>query len=106
MSTAPARVESSSLRNLMVAASVIGALLLMASFGVLMMSPMLFDSGEGPEAWTIFTIVWLMPVVLIAGLVIGWIGFARDARRMVIAGLCIAAVPPLLALGVIVMAGA
>lgn len=97
--------ESSSLRNVMLAATVVGVILLMLSAWPLMMSPMIFDSGESPEAWAIFATIWLMPVVLIAGLVIGWIGFARKARGMAMFGLILAALPVLAAVGVLVMAG-
>src|ERR1700761_279843 len=100
-----ARTESSSLRNIMLAATIVGGLLLMLSVMPLMMSPMIFDSGESPEAWAIFAVIWLMPVVLIAGLVIGWIGFARDTRRMVTFGVIVAGLPLAAAIGVLVMAG-
>ena len=89
----------------MLAATIVGGLLLMLSVMPLMMSPMIFDSGESPEAWTIFAAIWLMPVVLIAGLVIGWIGFARGAQGMVTFGLILAALPLVAAVGVLVMAG-
>jgi hypothetical protein len=106
MSTAPARAESSRLRNIMIAATVVGVLLLIASGGLLMMSPMLFDSGASAASWSIFIAVWMAPLVLIAGIVIGWIGFACGTPHMVTAGLVIAALPVLAAVGVFVMAGA
>ncbi|HEY5338552.1 MAG TPA: hypothetical protein VIJ85_10130 [Rhizomicrobium sp.] len=105
MTDAPRRPESATLRNTLVAATVIGVLLLMLSVFPLMMSPMIFDSGESADTWSIFIAIWLAPVVLIAGLVIGWIGFASGARRVAIAGLVVAAVPAVLALGVLIMAG-
>ncbi len=89
----------------MLAATIVGAVLLVLSAVPLMMSPMIFDSGETAEAWTIFAAIWLMPVVLIAGLIIGWIGFARNVRRMVTLGLILAALPLIAAVGVLVMAG-
>ena len=105
MSTAPVKPESASLRNLLIAASVIGALALMASVMPLMMSPMIFDSGESPAAWGWFVALWLMPVVLIAGLAIGWMGFARRSRRIAVAGLVLFALPILATIGILVMAG-
>ncbi|HUB86054.1 MAG TPA: hypothetical protein VL971_10200 [Rhizomicrobium sp.] len=89
----------------MLAATVLGAVLLMLSAWPLMMSPMIFDSGESTEAWTIFAAIWFAPVVLIVGLVVGWIGFARSARGMVTFGLILAALPVIAAVGVLVMAG-
>lgn len=105
MSNATARTESSKLRNLMLAATVVGVILLMLSVFPLTMSPMIFDSGESTAAWSIFFAIWSMPVLLIVGLVIGWIGFARNAARMTMIGLIVAVLPVVAALGVLVMAG-
>jgi len=101
----PERSESAFLRNLMIGATVIGVLVLMAGFGLLMMSPMLFDSGESVAAWGIFIFVWSMPLLLIAGLAIGWFGFARNREGVVAAGLFIAGLPLMIAMSVIAMAG-
>lgn len=100
-----ARTESSGLRNLMLAATVVGVILLMLSLFPLTMSPMIFDSGESTAAWSIFLTIWSLPVLLIVGLVIGWIGFSRDAPRTVVLGLIVAVLPVAAALGVLVMAG-
>jgi hypothetical protein len=89
----------------MLAATVVGVILLMLSVFPLMMSPMIFDSGESTTAWSIFLAIWSMPVLLIAGLVTGWIGFFRNAARMVVFGLILAVLPLIAALGVLIMAG-
>jgi small-conductance mechanosensitive channel len=89
----------------MIAATVIGVLLLMAAAWPLSMSPEIFDSGQSAETWSIFIAIWLMPVALLAGIAIGWIGFSRNARRVVITGLVLAALPVLAAIGILAMAG-
>jgi hypothetical protein len=97
--------ESSGLRNLMIAATAIAVVVLMLLTVPLMMSPMLFDSGESAAAWGVFAAVWSAPLLVTAGIAVGWIGFARNARRMVVAGLIVAAVLVLAAIGILVMAG-
>ena len=89
----------------MLAATIAGALLLMLDVWPLMMTPMIFDSGESADAWSIFLAIWSMPALLIVGLVMGWIGFAKGARRLVTFGLILAALPVIGAVGVLVMAG-
>jgi hypothetical protein len=101
-----ARTESSGLRNTLLAATVVGVILVMLSALPLMMSPMIFDSGESAATWSIFVAVWSMPVLVIAGLVIGWIGFSRNTTRTAVFGLILAALPVVAALGVLIMAGA
>jgi|GEM_PF-6792282 small-conductance mechanosensitive channel len=105
MTNSSAQTESSSLRNLMLGATVLGVFALMASAFPLSMSPEIFDSGEDVATWSLFIGLWLMPVVLIAGLAIGWIGFARNARNLALLGLVLAALPLLVAIGILVMAG-
>jgi hypothetical protein len=105
MSSPAARTQSSRLRNTMLAATVVGVILLMLGMAPLMMSPMIFDSGESGAAWSIFVAIWSMPVLLIAGLAIGWIGFFRNAARTVVFGLILAGLPLVAALGVLIMAG-
>ena len=100
-----ARTESSRLRNIMLAATVVGVILLMLSVFPLMMSPMIFDSGESAQTWSLFIAIWSLPLLVIAGLVIGWIGFSRNAAHTVVFGLLLAALPVIAALGVLVMAG-
>jgi hypothetical protein len=46
-----------------------------------------------------------MPVVLAGGLVLGWVGFARGSSAMATAGLVLAALPVLGAVGILVLAG-
>ena len=89
----------------MTLATIVGALLLMLAAWPLSMSPMIFDSGQSAETWGVFLAIWAMPVVLVAGLATGWIGFARNARGTVIAGLAVAALPVLAAIGILVMSG-
>jgi small-conductance mechanosensitive channel len=97
--------RSAALRNLLIAVTVVGILLLMASAFPLGMSPEIFDSGESVTTWSVFIALWLMPALLILGIAIAWVGFARNARKIVVCGLALAALPVLIAIGVIVMAG-
>jgi hypothetical protein len=97
--------ESAFLRNAMVAATVIGALVLSLSAWPLSMTPELFDSGYSLEVWSLVIAIWLMPVALIAGLALGWWGFARNRRGVVVSGLAIAALPVLLAIGYLAIGG-
>jgi hypothetical protein len=90
---------------MMLAATIVGVVLLMLGVWPLTMSPMIFDSGESATAWAIFMAIWSMPLLLIAGLAIGWIGFARNVRGTVVIGLIVAALPVVAAVGVLVMAG-
>lgn len=106
MTQSPPRPESAGLRNLMVVATVAGGLLLMASAWPLSMSPEIFDSGKDATTWGIVIALWLMPVALVAGLVVGWVGFARNRGNVVALGLVLAALPVLAAIGILVMAGA
>jgi hypothetical protein len=100
-----APAESAGLRTAMVPATIIGGLLLMLSAWPLAMSPMVFDSGESADTWGVFIAIWMMPVVLIAGLVTGWVGSARNARNVVIGGLALSALPVLATVGILVMSG-
>jgi hypothetical protein len=105
MSLAVAQPESASLRTALTIATVIGGLLLMLAVWPLSMTPLIFDSGESPMTWGVFLAVWAMPVVLIAGLLMGWIGFARNAHGVAVAGLIVAVLPVLAAIGILVMSG-
>jgi len=89
----------------MTVATIIGVLLLMASTFVLRMSPEIFDSGYNVTTWSVVIAIWSAPVLLIAGLVIGWVGTVRNRRSLVVLGLVLAAVPVLASAGIIVMAG-
>jgi hypothetical protein len=79
--------------------TVLGVFLLIASFLPLMFSPMLFDAGGSPAAWTIFIGVWLFPVMLVVGHLIAWIGFAAKAYRAVYVGYAAMLLPPLVVAG-------
>jgi small-conductance mechanosensitive channel len=105
MTEAAVQTESAGLRTVMIVATIIGGLLLMLSAGLLAMSPMIFDSGESPTAWAVFSAIWAMPIILIAGLVIGWIGFARNARGIVGLGIALAGFPLVAGMGVLAMSG-
>jgi hypothetical protein len=98
--------QSPGLRNFLLVVTVLGALLLMAGAFPLRMSPMIFDSGENVTTWSVFVFLWLMPAALIAGIAIAWLGYARNARAIVVCGLALAAAPVLIAAGILVMAGA
>jgi hypothetical protein len=88
----------------MIAATVVGVLLLMLSAWPLSMSPMIFDSGESLTTWGVFIALWLLPLALIAGLVTGWIGFARNVPTVVFCGLVLAVVPVAIAAGILAVA--
>jgi len=90
----------------MVAATVIGTLVLSLSAWPLSMTPELFDSGYGLDVWSLVIAIWLLPVALIAGLALGWWGLARNKSGVVAAGLVLAATPVLLAIGYLVIGGA
>jgi hypothetical protein len=105
MSLAAAQPESASLRTVLTIATVIGGLLLMLAVWPLSMTPLIFDSGESPTTWGVFLAIWAMPVVLLAGLIIGWVGFARNRRSIVIVGLIVAMLPVLAAAGILMMSG-
>ena len=101
----PSAPPSAALRNFLFVATFIGVVALVLGTLPLSMSPMIFDSGESPEAWGIFLFIWAMPAVLVCGLVLGWIGFARRHDGMTVAGLILAALPVLGAIGILVLAG-
>jgi hypothetical protein len=94
----------SGVRPLLVIVTVADALLLMASAFPLRMSPKIFDSGEDVTTWSIFILLWLMPIVLIAGIVLAWIGYAKNTINLVVLGLALAAAPVIVAAGTLVMA--
>jgi hypothetical protein len=81
---APARRSRGVLIYLIVATIVFGLSLLPAAMAA-MMSPMAFDSGESPEAWTLVLLVWSYPVLVLVGLLVAWILYASRAYRTAIA---------------------
>jgi len=97
--------EFATLRNLMIAATVAGALILSLSAWPLSMTPELFDSGYGLDVWSLVIAIWLLPVALVVGLALGWWGFARNRSGAVATGLVLAATPVLLAIGYLVIGG-
>ena len=104
MSMAAAKPESAGLRNTLTIATIAGGLLLMLAVWPLSMTPEIFDSGQNAQTWGVFLGIWAMPVGLVAGLATGWIGFARNAHGVAIAGLILAALPVLTAIGILAMA--
>lgn len=93
------------LRALLVITTIVAALALMAGTFVLRMTEEIFDSGQNSTTWSIFLFVWAMPVLLLAGLSIGWIAYARGARAVAWLGLALALSPLLIAAGIIAIAG-
>ena len=89
----------------MIVATVVGVIALMLGMFPLMMSPMIFDSGESAAAWSIFIFIWLMPAILLGGLIIGWVGLAAGRRAVTVAGLVMVAAPIAIAAGILAMAG-
>jgi hypothetical protein len=69
----------------------------------LMMSPMMFDSGERDASWAFFTALWAAPVVVLAGIAGAWIGYAVRAYRLSVAGLIAAGLPIALTAGTTVL---
>ncbi len=65
----------------------------------LMMSPMIFDSGETQGRWIFFTALWLSPLVVLAGIAAAWIAYAVRVYWLSIAGLITAGVPIALSVG-------
>jgi hypothetical protein len=68
----------------------------------LMMSPMMFDSGETQGRWIVFTALWLSPLVVLAGTGIAWLGYALRAYWLSMASLVVSAVPIAIAAGTVV----
>ncbi|HEY1837604.1 MAG: hypothetical protein WBQ17_17695 [Rhizomicrobium sp.] len=75
-----------------------GAFLILIVFP-LMMSPMIFDSGETNSRWAFFTALWLSPLVVLAGIVAAWIAYGVRVYWLSIAGLVAAGIPIALAAG-------
>jgi hypothetical protein len=92
-------------RAILILVTVVAIIALMAGTFVLRLSPEIFDSGSNATTWSVFLILWLMPILLIAGVVIAWVAYIRKAQRFVILGLTLAVAPILVAAGIIMMAG-
>jgi hypothetical protein len=67
--------------------------------GPLMMSPMIFDSGETRGRWIFFTALWLSPLVVLAGIAAAWIAYGVRVYWLSIVGLVAAGLPIALAAG-------
>ena len=93
------------LRNIVLVATIVAGVLLMASSFPLRMTPEIFDSGYDFTTWSLFLFLWFMPVVLIGGIVIAWMGLSRNSQNMVVLGLALSGLPVAVAAGIIVMAG-
>ncbi|MFP5287984.1 MAG: hypothetical protein ACLGI9_19765 [Thermoanaerobaculia bacterium] len=81
---APARRSRGVLIYLIVATILFGLSLLPAAMAA-MMSPMAFDAGESPEAWALVLLTLSYPVLVLLGLLVAWILYARRAYRTAIA---------------------
>jgi len=72
---------------------------LLANLGAMVMSPMIFDSGETSGGWAIFIAIWTAPFVALIGILVGWIGFVRHRTGLSVAGAAVAGIPA--AIGVV-----
>ncbi len=93
------------LRAFLVITTFVAALALMMGTFVLRMTGEIFDSGQNSTTWSVFLFIWAMPVLLIVGVAVGWIAYARRARTVAWLGLAIALAPLLIAAGIIAIAG-
>ena len=69
---------------LIIATAVLGLSLLPAAMAV-MFSPMAFDSGQSAQTWTLVLLVWAYPVLVVLGLLAGWVLYAIRAYRTSVA---------------------
>jgi hypothetical protein len=65
----------------------------------LMMSPMIFDSGETDARFVFFSALWAAPIVVLAGIAGAWIAYGVRAYRLSVAGLITAGLPIALTAG-------
>lgn len=72
------------LTYLIVATILFGLSLIPASVGALM-SLMAFDTGPSRIAWTMVSLAWAYPALVILGLLLAWIFYAVKAHRAAIA---------------------
>ena len=68
-------------RVLLIVATVLYGLSLLPAAVMVLMSPMMFDAGESPEAWTMFGFVVGYPVIVLLTLVVAWVLFAKKKYR-------------------------
>jgi hypothetical protein len=88
----------------LIVATVVSVALVFASVFPLMFSPMLFDSGATAVAWTVFIAAWSVPLLVLAALVIAWIGFAARVYWMIWIAAVLAALPVVVLAGVFALA--
>lgn len=81
---APASRRQGVLVYLIVATILFGLSLIPASVGALM-SLMAFDTGPSRMAWTVVSLAWAYPALVILGLLLAWIFYAIRANRAAIA---------------------
>ena len=86
---------------LLIVATIAAACFAIGNLSFMMMSPMIFDAGETKVAWLVFFGIWLFPVLLALGIIIGWIGFSARARWAAIFGLAVAGLPMVAATGLL-----
>jgi hypothetical protein len=91
------------LRGWLIGLTVLGILATMGSAIPLMMSPMIFDSGESAWAWTLFLAMWLSPVAWIGGIIVGWIGYSFGSHFLTLAGVVLIALPFAALVGAIIL---
>ena len=77
----------------LIVATVVATGSIIINLAMMMMSPMMFDSGESRGAWTAFIAVWTAPLVILLGIVLGWIGYARHGTKLATAGIALMALP-------------
>ena len=66
---------------LLIVATVLYGLSLLPAAMMVLMSPMMFDSGESPKLWTIFGLVVGYPVLVLLTLVVAWVLFVKKKYR-------------------------
>jgi hypothetical protein len=77
----------------LIAATVLGAGMMLVDLGAMVISPMLFDSGESSGAWAMFAAIWIAPFVVLFGILSGWIGFARQRAWLATGGIALMVIP-------------
>ena len=90
-------------------ATVLGVIVGIGSVVPLLMSFMVFDAGETRQAWTLFIVIWSLPIVMLGALAAAWIAYGARAFKICIAALvvfslpflalCVLVIPSLLTMG-------
>jgi hypothetical protein len=90
-------------------ATVLGVIAGVGSVVPLLMSFMVFDAGETRDAWTLFIVIWSVPIVMLGALGSAWIAYGARAFKVCVAALvvwtvpflaiCALVIPSLLAMG-------